>query len=71
MDTVTQEEAIAHLPELINGGREVLSSRDGKPVARIVPVTALRHGAVARKAGAAKGRYLYIAAPLEDFSGYM
>ena len=38
-------------------------------------MAAARHGHIARKAGSAKGRHLYIAedfdAPLEDFTEYM
>ena len=74
MNTVTQAEAIAHLPELIDSGQETIISREGKLVAKIVPLPALGP-LLHREAGTAKGRYLYIAedfdAPLEEFAEYM
>ena len=74
MRTATIEDVQARLPQILDAlapGEEVVITRDGKPVARLlhdlpkgVPI-----------AGRGKGKVLYMApdfdAPLDDFKEYM
>jgi prevent-host-death family protein len=76
MSTVTIEDAQARLPELLDqltSGEEVLITRDGKPVARLVPSAG--PPPAPRQLGQMKGTVLYMApdfdAPLDDFAEYM
>jgi antitoxin (DNA-binding transcriptional repressor) of toxin-antitoxin stability system len=76
MQTVTLEDAQAHLPELIaqlHPGDELVITRDQKPVARLT--CAGESLKPQRKLGTMKGSVLYMApdfdAPLEDFKEYM
>jgi antitoxin (DNA-binding transcriptional repressor) of toxin-antitoxin stability system len=82
MHKVSQDEAIAHLPDLIDEanrhGEEVAVMRGQVQVAKIVPTAPNREEPKApRKAGSAKakGYYFYMAedfdAPLGDFAEYM
>lgn len=66
-------EAKARLPSLVRetlSGDEVIIAKDGKPLVKLVPVSA-----GPRKPGTGKGLVLYMApdfdAPLEDFEDYM
>lgn len=56
MQTVTLEEAQAHLSELIAGacGEEIVLTEKDRPVAKIVPFTA-EAGVHVRKAGSLRG----------------
>jgi prevent-host-death family protein len=76
MPTVTVEEAQAQLPQLIeqlHPGEEVLITRDGKPVARLVGEP--KPERPPRRLGTMRGSVLYMApdfdAPLEDFKEYL
>lgn len=66
-------EAKAHLSELIQRaitGDEVVIARDGKPLVRLVPVTA----APTRQLGLARSHEFYMSddfnAPVDDFAEY-
>jgi antitoxin (DNA-binding transcriptional repressor) of toxin-antitoxin stability system len=71
---VTLEDAQARLPQLLeqlHPGEEIIITRDGRPVARLI-----RQGTpprTPRRPGTSKGTVLYMApdfdAPLEDFKG--
>ncbi len=47
------KEQLSALLVLVEGGEDVVISRAGKPIARLV---ALKHGAMGRKPGALKGK---------------
>jgi prevent-host-death family protein len=74
MRQVNIAEAKAHLSELVQQaltGDEVVIARDGKPMVRLVPVTAKTERAL----GLARSDGFFMAddfdAPLDDFAGYM
>ena len=76
MNPVTIEEAQAHLPELIDqvqGGGEVVITRDEKPVARLIGEG--KPERPPRRPGTLRGTVLYMAPdfdePLDDFKEYM
>ncbi len=76
MQTVTLEEAQAHLAQLIEGlqpGDVLTITRDEKPIAQLTGVTASTKSP--RKLGGQPGTVLYMApdfdAPLDDFKEYM
>jgi prevent-host-death family protein len=76
MSTVTLEDAQARLGELIarlRPGEEVVITRDGKPVARLVGEVPPERPP--RRLGTLKGTVLYMApdfdAPLDEFKEYM
>lgn len=71
MDTVSLQDAQAHLPELIHHlspGDELIVTENNRAVARIVPPAAT---AGARKLGTLRGTVLFVApdfdAPLDEF----
>jgi len=74
MQTATIEDVQARLPEILEKlapGQEVVITRDGKPVAKLVPEPP--RGVPVP--GRGKGMVLYMApdfdAPLDDFKEYM
>jgi prevent-host-death family protein len=76
MASVALDEAQARLPQLIerlHPGEEIVITRDGKPVARLVRTP--KPERKPRRPGTLKGSVLYMApdfdAPLEDFKEYM
>jgi prevent-host-death family protein len=70
---LAQAEAdLAKLVQEVGGGAEVLITRDGRPVARLVPVQPT--GTTDRVPGSAKGLFEVpndFDAPLQDFDDYM
>lgn len=75
MNTITLEEAQAHLPELLDRlqpGEEITITNQGHPVAQ---VRKAERTSWPCQAGTAKGRSLWMApdfdAPLDDFKEYM
>jgi antitoxin (DNA-binding transcriptional repressor) of toxin-antitoxin stability system len=76
--TISIEQAQANLPELINrlgAGEDMVITKDGKPVARIVRENGSAGARPPRVPGSAKADILRIAedfdAPLDDFREYM
>ena len=73
MQTATIEDVQAHLPEILDKlapGEEVIITRDGKPVAKLLP----EFPKGVPIPGRGKGTVLYMApdfdAPLDDFKEY-
>lgn len=74
MSTLTVEEAQVQLPQLLDElapGGEVVITRDGKPVGRLLPPELPKGVPIY---GRGKGKVLYMApdfdAPLDDFKEY-
>ena len=63
------------LTELAKTGADVVITRNGKPVAKLVPIANGNSNIRIRRAGTAKGLILRMAddfdAPLDDFKDYM
>lgn len=75
--TISIEQAQRHLAELIEqlrAGEELVITRDGRTVARIIPESAGANGAHVRRPGSGKAMITSIApdfdAPLDEFREY-
>lgn len=71
IDVKQAEERLAELVDEASRGKDVVLTRDGEPVARIVPIQRAKR---VRRFGSAKGKVVVhpdFDAPLEEFRDYM